>query len=442
MGKSARRRTASRSQPMLQVALDFTDLHRALKVGDEIERGGVDWIEVGTPLIKSEGLDAVRAIRRRFSSHTILADMKTMDTGAVEVEMASKAGADVVIILGAADDSTIREAVEAGKRYGAKVMADLIGVDDMVSRAQELQKLGISYICVHVGIDQQMRGMNPLETLKATVKAVHVPVAAAGGINSESAALAVKAGADIVIVGGAVTKAEDAEEATKLIKKAIQLRKSISTKLYKKYGEEDIHRVFSEVSTANISDAMQRRGEMQGIKSAIPGLKAVGRAFTVRTYPGDWAKPVEAIDTANPGDIIVIDAGGGDKAVWGELATWSSVERRLGGVVIDGAVRDIQAILKTKFPIFSKYVNPTAGDPKGFGEVNIEITCGGVKVRSGDWIVADDDGVIVVPKELAVEIANRAKDVLEKENRVRAEIRRGSTLSKVLNIRKWEKLTR
>ncbi len=441
MGKRAKGKTGHRAEPKLQVALDFTDLHRALRVGEEASRGGADWIEVGTPLIKSEGLDAVRAIRRRFKSHIILADMKTMDTGAVEVEMAAKAGADVVIILGAADNSTIREAVEAGRRYGAKVMADLIGVENIATRALELEKLGISYICVHVGIDQQMRGMNPLKALKETVKTVHVPVAAAGGINSESAASAVKVGAEMVIVGGAITKAEDAEEATKLIKKAIQLKKSIATGLYKKYGEEDLHRVFSEVSTANISDAMQRRGEMQGIKSVIPGLKAVGRALTVRTYPGDWAKPVEAIDKANPGDVIVIDAGGGDKAVWGELATWSSVERKLDGVVIDGAVRDIQAIMKTKFPVFARYVNPTAGDPKGFGETNVEVTCGGVRVQPGDWIVADDDGVVVVPKELAVEMANRAKDVLEKEHRVRAEIRRGSTLSKVLRIRKWEKLT-
>ncbi|MGP3667416.1 MAG: 3-hexulose-6-phosphate synthase [Candidatus Bathyarchaeota archaeon] len=425
----------------LQVALDFTDLHRALKVAEEAVRGGADWLEAGTPLIKSEGLDAVRELKRRFPSYTILADMKTVDTGSVEVETAAKAGAEVVIILGVSDDSTIREAVEAGRRYGAKIMVDLLGVENHVKRAVELEKIGVDYICVHVGIDQQMRGIKPLDVLRGVVNAVNIPVAVAGGINSETAPLAVEAGASIVIVGGAIIKAENAEEATKVIKESIRQRKPIPTKLYKKYGEEDIQKVFMEVSSANISDAMQRKGEMFGIFPIVTGVKAVGKAVTVKTAPGDWAKPVEAIDVAEPGSILVIDACDSKKAVWGELATLSCVVKGLNGVVIDGAVRDVDEIRKMNFPVFAKYVNPTAGDPKGFGEINVEIYCGGAKVRPGDWIIADDTGIVVVPKEIAVEIANRAKDVLEKEQRIKAEIRVGSTLSQVLRIEKWEKVT-
>lgn len=427
-------------KPKLQVALDFTDLHRAIKVVEEAIKGGVDWIEVGTPLIKSEGLDAVRKIKRMFSSYTVLADMKTVDTGSVEVEMAAKAGADIVIVLGVSDNSTIKEAVEAGKRYGSKIMVDLLGVENPVSRSVELEKLGVDYICIHIGIDQQMKGVNPLEILRQVAKVVKIPVAVAGGINSETAAEAVKAGADIVIVGGAITKAENSEEATKIIKKAMETKTPIKTSLYKKYGEEDLYKVFSEVSTPNISDAMHRKSGMVGIKPIVNGVKAVGKALTVRTYPGDWAKPVESVDLAKPGNIIVIDAGGGEKAVWGELATWSCIQKGVNGVVIDGAVRDVDVIRDLKFPVFARTVNPTAGDPKGFGEVNVEIVCGGVKVRPGDWIVADDNGVIVVPKEDAVEIANRAKDVFEKEQRIRVEIKRGSTLSQVLKLKKWEKI--
>jgi len=436
----SKRRFRQGDELRLQVALDFTDLHRALEVAEEAVRGGVDWVEVGTPLIKSEGLDAVRAVRKKFPGYTILADMKTVDTGSTEVEMAAKAGADVVMILGAADDSTIREAVEAGRRYGAKVMVDLINIDDMVTRSIELEKLGVDYVCVHVGIDQQMRGVDPLDVLKRVVEVVHVPVAVAGGINSESAALSVEAGAKIIIAGGAITKAENAEEAAGLIRKVMLTRKPVAARLYKKYREDEIYKVFMEVSTPNLSDALQRKGEMRGINPITMGVKAVGKAITVRTYPGDWAKPVEAIDLAEPGDVIVVDAGGYDKAVWGELATWSAVKRKLGGVVVDGAVRDVDTIRELKFPAFARYINPTAGDPKGFGEINVEITCGGCNVQPGDWVVADDNGVMVVRKDMAVEAANRAKDVLEKENRIRAEIKMGSTLSKVLKLKKWEKL--
>ncbi|MEM4699886.1 MAG: 3-hexulose-6-phosphate synthase [Candidatus Nezhaarchaeales archaeon] len=430
----------SPSSPVLQLALDFVDLDRALEVAEEALRGGVDWLEVGTPLIKSEGVDAIREFKRKFRDRVIVADLKTIDTGAIEVEVASKAGADVVIILGVADDSTIREAVDAARRYGSRVMVDLINVENPVERAKRLEELGVDYVCVHVGIDQQMKGMSPLEVLSEVASQSRIPVAIAGGINSETAARAVELGASIVIVGGAITKAERAEEAARAIKQAMLSRRPVRTELYKKYGEEELEAAFQKVSTPNISDAMHRRGEMRGIVPITPGVKMVGRAFTIRTYPGDWAKPVEAIDLAPPGSVIVIDAAGGDKAVWGELATWSCVVKGIRGVVVDGAVRDVDEIRKLGFPVFARHVSPTAGDPKGFGEVGVEVVCGGVKVRPGDWVIGDDNGVVVVPSEVAVEVANRALDVMEKENRVREEIRRGSTLSQVLRLRKWEKV--
>lgn len=425
--------------PALQLALDLDILERALQIAREAGKP-VDWIEVGTPLIKSEGLDAVREAKKAFPGKTILADMKTMDTGSFEVEMAAKAGADIVIVLGAADDSTISEAVKAGRRCGAEIMVDMINVPNPVVRARELEGLGVNYLCVHVGIDQQMKGTNPLGLLKEMVSAAKIPVAVAGGINSESAAHAVKAGASIVIAGAAITKAGNAGAASKAIKKAMLTGKPFKARGNKESGEEGIRRIFSEVSTSNISDAMHRTGQLNGIMAISPGAKAVGLAFTVRTYPGDWAKPVEAIDHAPEGSVIVIDAGGSDIAVWGELATWSCVKKGIRGVVIDGAIRDVDTIRKLKFPAFARHTTPAAGEPKGFGEVEVEILCGGAKIRPGDWIVGDDSGVVVIPKEEAVEVANRAADVLEKENRVREEIKRGSTLSKVLKLKKWEKI--
>jgi 3-hexulose-6-phosphate synthase/6-phospho-3-hexuloisomerase len=427
-------------KPILQVALDFLNLSRAVKVAREAVAGGADWIEAGTPLIKSEGLDAVRTLKKQFPEKTIVADMKIMDVGSIEVQMAAEAGAEVVMMLGVTDDSTISEGVDAGARYGARIMVDMINVDDMITRAFELERLGVDYVCVHVGIDQQMRGVDPLDVLTKVVETVRIPVAVAGGINSETAAKAVEAGASIVIVGGAITKAERAEAAATMVKRAMDTRTPIVSQLYKKYGKEELHEVFLKVSTPNISDAFQRKGEMRGLKPVTGGVKVAGKAVTVRAYPGDWAKPVEAIDVAKPGEVIVVEAAGADKAVWGELATWSCVQKKVGGVVIDGAIRDVDEIRALKFPAFAKFINPTAGDPKGFGEINVEILCGGVKVRPGDWVIADDNGVIVVPHEMAVEIANRSLDVLERENRIRGEIKQGSTLSKVLQLKKWEKI--
>ena len=166
----------------------------------------------------------------------------------------------------------------------------------------------------------------------------------------------------------------------------------------------------------------------------------VGRALTVRTMNGDWAKPIEAIDKADEDTVIVVDANGGDIAIWGELATKSAMKKGIAGVVIDGAVRDLDDLLQLDFPIFCKHVSSDAGEPKGFGEIGTEIKCGGVIVRNGDWVIGDDSGVVVVPQEITQEIANRALDVKERENRIREEIERGSSLGKVLNVKKWEKV--
>jgi 3-hexulose-6-phosphate synthase/6-phospho-3-hexuloisomerase len=354
--------------------------------------------------------------------------------------MAAKAGANIVIILGSSDDSTVREAVEAGRKYGAKIMVDVLGVENPVKRAFELEKLGVDYICVHIGVDQQMKGLNPIDLLKQISAKLRLPLAVAGGINSETAAEAVKAGAEIVIVGGAVTKASNAEEAAGKIKKAIVSGIPIPSEAYKKFNVENVKAAFLRASTPNISDAMHRKGVMKGITAITPNVKMVGQAFTVRTYPGDWAKPVEAIDEAKPGEIIVVDARGCREAVWGELASWSALIKGIGGVVIDGAVRDVDEIRRIGFPCFARNITAEAGEPKGFGETNVEITCGEVKVKPGDWIIGDDNGVVVVPQQLAVEIANRAEDIREKEERIRSEIKAGSTLSKVLRLKKWEKV--
>jgi len=426
-------------KPVLQVALDLLNAERALAIAKDAVKGGADWLEAGTPLIKSEGMDIVRQLREKFPAKTIVADMKTMDTGALETEMAAKAGADVICLLAASDDSTILDALKSARKYGVKIMTDLIGVPDIVKRAKELEKLGADYLCIHVGIDEQMQGKKPLHVLSSLVNHTNLPIAVAGGLNSETVADMICVGARIIIVGGAITKAKNVTEATKRMKKAITEKKSIKTELFKKYDTTQLYEAFMLVSTPNISDAMHKQGAMQGIRPITTGFHMVGRALTVRTIDGDWAKPIEAIDKAEKGWVIAVDVNGGNTAVWGELATWSAKLKGLAGVVIDGAVRDYDDLLKIKFPIFSKHIVPNAGEPKGFGEIGAEITCGSQTVRTGDWIIGDDSGVVVVPQEIAQEIANRALDVKEQENRIREEIKHGGSLGSVLKLKKWEK---
>lgn len=422
------------------VALDLMNLERALEMAKAAVEGGVDILEVGTPLIKSEGLESVRALRKRFPDVPIFADMKTMDTGQLECEIAAKAGASMVGILGSSSDETIQEAVRAGRKYGAEVVVDMLGVEDLAKRAREVEAMDARFVSLHVGIDEQMRGGVDYGFIEEIREAVDVPIMCAGGITSETAAEVASHGADIVVVGGAITKAPDIEAAVGRIQEALASGEAVESHGMKKYDESRAREALLSCSTANLSDAQHRGGVLEGLDAVVDGAKIAGPVLTVSTMDGDWAKPVEAIERAEEGYVLVIDAQGGKDAVWGELASHSCVENGVLGVVIDGAIRDVDDIQGMGFPAWARYEVPNAGDPKGFGEIGVEIEAGGQTVRSGDWVLCDENGVVVVPRGELVAIANRAVEVREREDRLRAEIQEGSSLSEVLDLNKWEKV--
>ncbi|MDV0441907.1 3-hexulose-6-phosphate synthase [Methanorbis furvi] len=424
-------------RPVLQVALDLTELSRAEKIAEEAVAGGADWIEIGTPLIKSEGMESVRRLRSIFPNKTLVADLKTSDTGALEVEMAAKAGANVVCVLAAADNAVISDALRGAALYGVEIMADMMNVKDPSARAEELAGLGVQIINAHVGIDQQMEGKDPLDLLD-TLGKLPVKIAVAGGLNAKTAAAAAARGADIVIVGGTIIKAAEVQAATAAIRTALD-NPNIEV-AEKKSLDDQIRELLMTVSAPNVTDALYRKGAMAGLAERHVPHKMIGKAVTVQTFGGDWSKPVQAIDFCERGDILVINNDGKtDIAPWGELATRSAINRGVGGIVIDGAARDWDDIVTLDIPVFATAVQPNAGEPKGFGEINAEITCCGQTVRAGDWLIGDQSGVVVIPRERAYEVARRAVEVFKNEVRVREEIRRGGTLGSLAQLLRWEK---
>ncbi|MEM4545219.1 MAG: 3-hexulose-6-phosphate synthase [Nitrososphaerota archaeon] len=208
-------------RPILQVALDFTSLEEAFRVAEAAVNGGADWLEIGTPLIKSVGISAVKTIAERFPKITIVADMKTVDTGYLEARMAVIHGARVVTVLGLASDRTIKEVADAAHEYNAKLMVDLMLVRDLRKRAEEVVALGADYVLLHIGKDVQKDGLTPLTLLREIANAVDVPVAVAGGLSALTAPMAVKAGAKIVVIGSAISSAPDPETATRKIREAL-----------------------------------------------------------------------------------------------------------------------------------------------------------------------------------------------------------------------------
>ncbi|RFU68202.1 3-hexulose-6-phosphate synthase [Bacillus sp. V59.32b] len=206
----------------LQLALDLVNIPEGIKLVKEVEEH-IDIVEIGTPVVINEGLKAVKEMKEAFPNLKVLADLKIMDAAGYEVMQASQAGADIITILGAAEDESIKGAVEEAKKQGKKILVDMIAVKDIATRAKELDELGADYICVHTGYDLQAVGQNSFEDL-ATIKSVvkNAKTAVAGGIKLETLAEVIKAQPDLVIVGGGITGKDDkkavAAEMQKMIK--------------------------------------------------------------------------------------------------------------------------------------------------------------------------------------------------------------------------------
>jgi len=206
----------------LQLALDLVNIPDGIALVKEVEQY-VDIVEIGTPIVINEGLHAVKAMKEAFPHLEVLADLKVMDAGGYEIMKASEAGADLVTVLGVANDKTIQGAVEEAKKLNKQVLVDMINVADLEQRAREVDALGADYICVHTGYDQQAAGENPFEDL-LTIKRVvtNAKTAVAGGIKLETLPEVIKAQPDLVIVGGGITgvndKAAVASEIQRLIK--------------------------------------------------------------------------------------------------------------------------------------------------------------------------------------------------------------------------------
>lgn len=199
----------------------------------------------------------------------------------------------------------------------------------------------------------------------------------------------------------------------------------------------DRETLINKIACAAVSDAMGSIGIMcPEIKSMISGVKIAGPAFTVKCFPGSIVTVHHAILEAKEGDILVVDdeadRGG---AVFGELMTLECQRRKIGGIVVDGPVRDVSEIEKLGFPVFARYRTPRVGTNRRLGKINQDITCGGVVVHPGDYIFGDGDGVAVIPKDKIDTILKAALTIENKESDLALRISNSECLCDLIGLR-------
>src|SRR6187402_271772 len=205
----------------LQVAIDLLSTADALTLLNKVSEY-VDVIELGTPLIKQQGLSVVTNVKAAYPDKLVFADMKTIDAGELEANLAFEAGADIMTVLASAGDSTIAGAVKAGKAHGKSVVADMIGVADKPKRLKELAALGVSWVELHAGLDEQAEAGYSIEKLLEAGRSSDVAFSIAGGINSDRIEQVEASGATIAVAGAAIYGAADTAAADKGLRAKIQ----------------------------------------------------------------------------------------------------------------------------------------------------------------------------------------------------------------------------
>lgn len=188
------------------------------------------------------------------------------------------------------------------------------------------------------------------------------------------------------------------------------------------------------------TDAQDRENVMRSYMQQRSVVKTfIGPALTVKLSPGNIVDCLPIFDVAQPGDVIVIDAfGESETSIWGGLMCGLARAAGIVGVVIDGSARDTDEARMLDFPIVTKAVSPRAAHSAYTGqfdpiEINVPIVCGGVQVSPGDFIVADEIGVTVVPAERAAETYDRAREQADKEAATREDILAGFTVKQLLD---------
>ncbi len=205
--------------------------------------------------------------------------------------------------------------------------------------------------------------------------------------------------------------------------------------------DEKYRERFKRLATTNLSDALDKvgiKGAVIGIRPMFDCPKIVGRAVTIKITAAGMTKSkyhigVRAIDAASPGDVIIIDNRGDiNNNCWGEILSMAAKMKGVSGVVVDGAVRDVDACREFGFPIYAKGAVPITARGRVMEEsFNEMIRIGDIQVRPGDIVMADINGVVIIPEEKIDEVLETAEDILKKEEAMIEELRRGVSILEV-----------
>lgn len=346
---------------LIQLALDSLDFDQTLALADQAAPY-VDILEIGTPCIKYNGIELVKELKRRFPEKLLLVDLKTMDAGEYEATPFYEAGADICTVLGTSGLSTIKGVIKAARKFNAEAQVDLINVPDKAQCAVEAAKAGAQIIGVHTGIDAQAAGQTPFADLQALQElGLNVRVSVAGGIKPATVQQVVKSGADIIVVGGAITGAASPADAARLIRRLVEGKGGSPHHRMVVNKVHDILKATDDSYDQKLTALLDRASRIFVSGAGRSGL--IGRFFAMRLmHSGYNVSVVGEIVTPSikKGDLLIIISGSGETE---QLVAFTKRAREVGAKIILISAKSDSTIGDMADAVFR------IGSPEQYGKV-------------------------------------------------------------------------
>ena len=318
------------ASPLIQLALDSLDFDQTMSLAEKTAPH-VDIFEIGTPCIKHNGVDLVKALRAKFPDKLLLVDLKTMDAGEYEAAPFYAAGADICTVLGVSGMATIAGVVRAAQAHNAEAQVDLINVADKRGCAAEAAKLGVRIIGVHTGLDAQAAGQTPYADLSAVASlGLDVRISVAGGINASTVQQVVDSGADIVVVGAAIYGAPCPADAARTIRRLADGKTTHRDKILDKIAS--VLGATNDAYYEQLTDMLDNANRIFIAGAGRSGL--VGRFFAMRlVHSGYDTSMVGEVVTPsiNAGDLLVVISGSGETE---QLIAFTKKARSMGAKIL------------------------------------------------------------------------------------------------------------
>jgi 3-hexulose-6-phosphate synthase/6-phospho-3-hexuloisomerase len=404
----------------LQVSLDFLHLENALFCAEQSIAGGAELLEVGNCLIKNAGLQCIRILKEKFPPIPLVADLKMLTPETQEMKASADAGANGITISGAISESNWGKCLAQAQERNLKVFLDFRDIPVSVMKLQ--LPLVASTDCVVLNLAQESDVFGILQEIAFRYAK---PIAATGITDLANLQEAMSLGLGTGIVQYQEEDTQNFKEATHRIHEAfLQIQQAAASQgSPREYSEQVLRRKLNEVMPSDICEVY--RDKPLFLDKVYPlhrFTKVFGQAATIKMLGGGLPAMLDFLQEVPPKSIVVVDSGGEATPVWNTLTTVVAIKRNLAGVVLYGAITEVNLVRAKGFPCYVNSLTPLPTRESQGCLKNIPLQLGNVWVRPGDWILGDDCGVLCIPAEKIFTVTERALQLAKHKAQLLREI--------------------